>query len=371
MDNSFMKNIKKVINASGRMTKLGASTQSEYVQSMMRYAMENYFIMDDLYEKAGRRIADLLGAKDCVVTSSATSAIAFTIASLICKDSKKLVVDLPKAKKEIFLNNVVLPKGHNVDYGVPIHTIIELAGGRTIEAGSVNKVTKEDVKECINKNTLALMYVKSHHCVQKNMVSLEDMIDLSKEFNIPILVDAAAEEDMVKYYNMGANFVIYSGTKALGGPTSGFVLCRSSEHAENMRLQYNGIGRSMKLGKESIFGLVGAVEEYISREKHTSVTMNDINHFIKEANTVDGITATLSQDEAGRKIYRARLKFDPVFFGKNARQVNQELQQGDPAIFARDYLINQGFIDFDPRPLTSKKDLDIIIGRIKAIKENG
>lgn len=369
MQSDFIDSMTKVINASGRMTKLGVSVQSGYVQSMMKYASDHYFIMDELYKKAGEEIAKLLGAADCVVTSSATSAISFTIASLICKDSKRMVADLPIMRNDILKNNVILPKGHNINYGAPIHTVIESAGGKVVEAGSVNQVTKDDVRECINENTLALMYVKSHHCVQKNMVSLKDMIDLANEFNIPILVDAAAEEDMHKYYDMGATFVIYSGSKALCGPSSGFVLCRSSEYANNMRLQYYGIGRSMKIGKENIFGLVAAVEEYISAKKSINVTADDIKDFIQSANNIDGITATLVQDEAGREIFRARLKFDPVSFGKSAGQVNMELHQGNPAIFARDYLVNLGYLDFDPRPLTSKGDLDLIIKRITGIAE--
>lgn len=369
MQKTFETGMAEVINASGRMTKLGASVQSEYVQKMMQYASSRYFIMDELYVKAGEKIADLLGTVDCVVTSSASSGIAFVIASLICGDSTKRVVDLPTITVNLEKRNVVIPKGHNVDYGVPIHTVVEMAGGNVVEAGSANKATVEDVEGCIDENTIALMYVKSHHCVQKNMISLENMISIAKAHKIPILVDAAAEESLTKYYEMGADYVIYSGTKALCAPVSGLVLCNSKEAANKMRMHYYGIGRTMKIGKENIFGLVAAVEEYVREGNKCRIQIEDMESFVEKLNLVEGITASLIQDEAGRNIFRARVKFDEKRFGMSAYQVNRKLQNGNPAIFARDYQVNLGILDFDSRPLMSEEDLKKIYNRICELKK--
>ncbi|MGO0807149.1 hypothetical protein ACTPEF_24595, partial [Clostridioides difficile] len=41
---------------------------------------------------------------------------------------------------------------------------------------------------------------------------------------LPLIVDAAAEEDLNVYYELGADLVIYSGAKAIEGPSSGLVI---------------------------------------------------------------------------------------------------------------------------------------------------
>lgn len=368
MKTNFKDRLKKVINASGRMTKLGVSTQSEYVKSMMRYGASNYFDIDQLYKESGAEIANLLDTEDAVVTSSASSGIVFTIASLICRDDNNLLENLILNKEKISKREVIIPKGHNINYGAPIHTIIESAGGKVIDAGSSNKVMKRDVEGYITENTVALFYVKSHHAVQKNMVSIEDMVDLSEEYKIPLVIDAAAEEDFTKYYKMGANFVVYSGAKALSGPSSGFVLCDNKENANNMRKQYYGIGRSMKIGKENIFGLVAAVEEYVKNDGYKSkVTKEDLEELTEKFNTISGLSAKIIQDEAGRQIYRCKLHVYKDKFGMDAFELNKKLNNSNPAIYCREHELNLGNLSFDPRPLSSTDDLTIIYNTVVEI----
>ncbi len=68
-----------------------------------------------------------------------------------------------------------------------------------------------------------IMYIKSHHCVQKSMLSVLDAVQVAKEYNLPLIVDAE-EEDLNVYYELGADLVIYSGAKAIEGPSSGLVI---------------------------------------------------------------------------------------------------------------------------------------------------
>jgi L-seryl-tRNA(Ser) seleniumtransferase len=97
--------------------------------------------------------------------------------------------------------------------------------------------------------TAAILYIKSHHCVQKSILSVTEAAEVAKAHGIPLIVDAAAEEDLRLYYNQGADLVIYSGAKAIEGPTSGLVLGRR-QYVEWVKQQAGGIGRAMKVGKE-------------------------------------------------------------------------------------------------------------------------
>lgn len=368
MKTSFKESLRRVINASGRMTKLGVSTQSPYVIEMMKYGAENYFVMDELYKEAGAYIAEMVGAKDAVVVSSASAGIVHAIATVICGNNDYLVQNLLTELININRRAIILPMGHNVNYGAPIHAMIESGGGIVKAVGSVNLVTDQDVETAIDDNVAALMYVKSHHTVQKNMISLQSMIEIGKRHNLPVIVDAAAEEDLSLYYNLGADFVIYSGSKAILGPASGFVLCRSHEDAINMRKHTYGIGRSMKIGKENIFGLVGAIEEYVQKNRKPIINHDDLLGACNRINQIVGLRAIIEKDEAGRAIERIKVTFDKEQFGMSAVEANNKLQAMNPSIHSRDYQKNLGSLSFDPRPLGSLEDLDTIIESLEGLR---
>ena len=368
MENIYSRNgLQAVINASGRMTKLGVSTISKGVGKALLEAAGSYVVVEDLYVHAGGKIAEMIGAEDACVTSSASAGIALAVASLICQNNLQKVKHLYDLLPGISKREVILLKGHDVDFGAPVAEMIQLGGGNIVLAGYANGSKPEDVEGAVGENTLAIVYVKSHHCVQKDMADVESIIRLANRLNIPCIVDAAAEEDLSIYGAMGADFVCYSGAKAIEGPTSGFVACKTKALADNMRLQYQGIGRAMKVGKENIMGLVAAVEEYTSGRKTSPVTRADLEQFAIRVGEIPGCKATIIKDEAGREIYRLSITFTSEVYGMNAKEVVGKLKEGDVAIFTRDYQANMGSIAIDPRPLNSVDELETISRRLLEI----
>ena len=366
MKNIYSENgLQSVINASGRMTKLGVSTISEEVGKTLVEAASNYVVIDDLYKYAGKKIGSMIGTEDSCVTSSASAGIALSVASLICKDNIQKVQNLYDIIPRLEKREVILLKGHNVDFGAPVVEMIQLGGGKIIEVGYANGSKLDDIKNAVNKNTLAIIFVKSHHCVQKDMVDVESVVKLANSLNIPCIVDAAAEENLSIYAQMGADLVCYSGAKAIEGPTSGFVACKTTELANNMRHQYKGIGRAMKVGKECTMGLVKAIEEYLAGKYIPVVSKEDLEKFSNKIEQIRGCTAAIIKDEAGREIYRCRISFNEDKYGMNAKNVVQKLKEGDTAIFTRDYQANIGSIAIDPRPLNSIEELNAVYNKIK------
>lgn len=368
MENIYGKNgLQKVINASGRMTKLGVSTISRGVGETLVDAASNYILIDSLYEFAGKKIGEMIGCEDACVTSSASAGIALSVASLICKDNLSMVHHLFDELPRISRREVVLLKGHNVDFGAPVAEMIQLGGGRVVEAGYANGSKLEDIEHAVNENTLAVFFVKSHHCVQKDMVDVQDVVKLANRLQVPCIIDAAAEEDLSRYMAMGADMVCYSGAKAIEGPTSGFVACKTTELASNMRLQYKGIGRAMKIGKEGTMGLLQAMKEYLNGEHQSVVTKEHLIPFIEKINQIPGCDAALIQDEAGREIYRAKITFHKETYGYSAKEMITRLQEGEYAVYTRDYQANIGSLAIDPRPLHSLEELEYIYKRISEI----
>lgn len=372
MENIYSRQgLKTVINASGRMTKLGVSTISREVGETLVEAAGNYVIIEELFKYAGKQLGAMVGTEDACVTSSASAGIALAVASLICRNDVKKVKGLYGILPTVTKREVVLLKGHNVDYGAPVDLMIQLGGGKVVEAGFANGSDLADIACAINENTLAVVFVKSHHCVQKEMVEAKRVIQLANQLGIPCIVDAAAEEDLKIYAALGADFVCYSGAKAIEGPTSGFVACQSEALADCMRLQYQGIGRAMKIGKEGVMGLLKAVSEYLEGNRTAVVSQNDLESFKEKLNKITGIAARLVQDEAGRKIFRCRVDIDCNLYGMCAREVTERLHEGDVAIFTRDYQVNLGSIDIDPRPLLGVEELDFIYQRLWELSKEG
>lgn len=371
MENIYSKSgLQAVINASGRMTKLGVSTISKGVGETLVEAAGNYVVIDDLYVYAGRRIGDLIGTADACVTSSASAGIALAVASLICGGNLQKVKHLYDLLPSVTKREVILLKGQNVDFGAPVAEMVQIAGGKIVEAGYANGASVDDIEQAVTKDTLAILFVKSHHCVQKEMPDASSVIALAGRLGIPCIVDAAAEEDLKIYAAMGADFVCYSGAKAIEGPTSGFAACKTRELADNMRLQYKGIGRAMKVGKECTMGLVKAVEEYIAGEKTSPVSKEELERFAVCVGEIPGCKTSIIKDEAGREIFRCKIDFNPELYGMNAKDVVKELQRGAVAVFTRDYQANIGSIAIDPRPLNSEKELVIIEQRLKEIHKS-
>ena len=357
--------LQTVINASGRMTKLGVSTISEKVGKAIMEGGSNYVVIEDLYREAGHALAKMIEAPDACVTSSASAAIAMAVASLICGNSVQNVHNLYDMLPNVKKREVILLRGQNIDFGAPVAEMIQVGGGKIVDAGYSNGSTVEDIEAAVTENTLAIFFVKSHHCVQKEMVSVEETVALANRLHIPCIIDASVEEDLKKYIKMGADFVCYSGAKAIEGPTSGFCACSSSEYADNMRLQFKGIGRVMKVGKETVMGLLEAVKEYLAGERVCCITKAELEEFAKKVGEIKGLKTSIIKDEAGREIYRCKIDFDKDEYGIDAVEAVKRLAEGEVAVYTRDYQMNLGSIAIDTRPLNSHEELEYIYTKLK------
>ncbi|MNU93148.1 L-seryl-tRNA(Sec) selenium transferase [compost metagenome] len=344
--------LKPVINASGRMTILGVSTPEQEVVDAVNFGLGHYFEVKDLVNKTGAYLAGLLGVEDAVVVSCASAGIAQSVAAVIVRGDPYRLEQL-HAHAHAVPSEIVLPKGHNVNFGVPVGTMVNLGGGRVVEAGYANECSPAQLAAAINPDTAAILYIKSHHCVQKSILSVSEAAEVARAHGLPLIVDAAAEEDLRLYYQQGADLVIYSGAKAIEGPTSGLVLGKR-QYVEWVKQQANGIGRAMKVGKEGILGLTHAIERYLEKEQESGAAMAaKMAPFIEHLNLLPGVTARVVWDSAGRDIARTDIAFDHAQIGMTTVQLVARLQQGNPAIYCRGYKANEGHIEIDVRSVST------------------
>lgn len=353
--------LKRVINASGRMSILGVSAPTDTVMDAMKQGGQNYVEIADLVDKAGDYVAKILGSEAAVIVNSASSGIALSVAAIVTQGNRRKSERLHQ--ENIPKSDIIMLKGHNVQYGAPVETMIYLGGGKPVEVGYANEGKAEHIEDAISENTAAILYVKSHHAVQKNMISVEEAWEVAKRNEIPLIVDAAAEEDLQKYVKF-SDLAIYSGSKAIEGPTSGIVAGKRI-YMEWLKTQLHGIGRSMKVGKETTFGLLQALDEYGNKEDKSEQEKEALQ-ILMSLNKLDGVTVTIVQDEAGRAIFRARIQIDAEQVQQTAKEVNTRLREGEIAIYTRDYGVRQGYFDIDPRPL-QHDDIQVIESKLREI----
>ena len=281
--------LKQVINASGRMTILGVSTPSADVVDTVSYGLNHYFEIKDLVNKTGAYIARLLEVENAVVVSCASAGIAQCVAAVIVKDNDWLLDNLHAAPLSV-PHDIVVPKGHNVNYGAPVGSMVALGGGRLIEAGYSNECSPEQLAAAITPTTAALLYVKSHHCAEKPSQRRAGRSGRAQTRHSADCRCGGRRRFAVLLPD-GRRPVIYSGAKAIEGPTSGSVIGRS-QYVEWVKRQSNGIGRAMKVGKEGILGLTQAIENYLLQSKTSGADMvAKMTPFIDNLNTLNGVSA--------------------------------------------------------------------------------
>lgn len=357
--------IRRVVNACGRMTALGVSTIAPEVGETLVRAAGSYVVIEELIDKAGELISTHTGGEDSCVTICASAGIMIATAACIAGDNIAHIEQLPDSSG--LKNEIVMMKGHAVNFNASITQMIRLGGGIAVEVGQVNKTTKEHLAAAITEKTAALFYCKSHHCVQKGMAPLADMVEIAHQHGLPVIVDAAAEEDLRIYLAQGADLVIYSGAKAIEGPTSGFISGKR-EYIGYCKKQYKGVGRAAKIGKEGIMGIVKALELYDNKDHQAEEQrqLAIVEAVIDGLRDVPALNASVAMDDAGRKIYRAKLEVNPAVSPFSAEEIVASLRDGDPAVYTRDHYANVGIIYIDPRPMLPG-DTEIVIRKIKEL----
>jgi L-seryl-tRNA(Ser) seleniumtransferase/D-glucosaminate-6-phosphate ammonia-lyase len=343
----------KVINASGKMTALGGTAQTDRVAEAQAAAARHHVDLVRLRHLAGERIAQRAGAEAGTITTGAAAGIAIGVAALITGTDDDAIRALPDSGGRP--NEILLQSGHDVDFGAKVSQMIRLGGGSPVLVGKPAHVDVDEFEQAITDRTAGLMYVQSHHTRQKVGVSLAELVTLGRKRNLPVLVDAAAEEDLTGYIAMGADLVTYSGGKAIGGPTAGFIV-GTKPLVDACERQQIGIARAMKVGKEQIIGLLTALADYPSqagwpaRLETLAVGLGDLA----------GIRVSVESDLAGRDIERVGIRMDSI---GELKALTRSLATGDPSVRTRNHQIEEGLVLFDLREVKDE-DVPVIVERV-------
>ncbi|PDT12611.1 MULTISPECIES: aminotransferase class V-fold PLP-dependent enzyme [unclassified Rhizobium] len=339
--------LRPVINVSGTMTSLGASIVVPEAIAAMTSILPHFVEINDLQRKASSVIARLTGGEAGFVTASCSAGISLAVAGAITGDDLLAIEKLPDAVPE--KNEVLVQMGHVVSYGAPVDQAIRLAGGKVVLVGQATSTHRFHMEKAITDKTAAAVYVVSHHVVDYGLLNLKEFVEIAHARGVPVIVDAASEYDLRIFLEQGADIALYSGHKFLGGPTSGIVAGRK-ELVRHAFLQNMGIGRGMKVGKESIFGVMAALEAWESRD-HAGIRERETGYLNLWKRTLDGrpgITALIEPDPTNNPLDRLRLIVDPEQAHITAWDLADALARGNPPIIVRDHEVEHRYFYLDP-----------------------
>ncbi len=339
--------LRPVINVSGTMTSLGASIVVPEAVAAMAAILPQFVEINDLQRKASAIIARLTGAEAGFVTASCSSGISLAVAGAITGPDLLAIERLPETTTP--KNEVLIQMGHVVSYGAPVDQSIRLAGGKVVMIGQATSTHRYHMENAITENTAAAVYVVSHHVVNYGLLHLKEFVEIAHAKGVPVIVDAASEYDLKLFIEQGADIALYSGHKFLGGPTSGIVAGKK-ELVRNAFLQNMGVGRGMKVGKESIYGVMAALEAWEKRD-HAGIRERETSYLNLWAQTLanrPGVTALIEPDPTNNPLDRMRVIISAQEAHITAWDLAAALRSGPQPIIVRDHEVEHHYFYLDP-----------------------
>lgn len=339
--------LREVINVSGTMTSLGASIAVPEVAWAMAQILPQFVEINDLQRKAGAVIARLTGAETGFVTASCSAGITLAVAGCMTGDDLAAIERLPNACG--LKDEVIVQMGHVVSYGAPVDQAIRLAGAKPVLIGQATSAYDYHLESAIGERTAAAVYVVSHHVVDYGLIGLQRFTEICHARGVPVIVDAASEYDLRGFLEAGADVALYSGHKFLGGPTSGIV-AGTTELVRHAFLQNAGIGRGMKVGKESIYGVMAALEAWEKRD-HDGIRTREKAALDLWRDTLQpfaGVSAVIEPDPTHNPLDRLRVTLDPAEAHITAWDLADMLAGGNPPVIVRDHEVEHHYFYLDP-----------------------
>jgi uncharacterized pyridoxal phosphate-dependent enzyme len=299
-----------VINGQGTMTVLGGSLMRPEVESVMALAAQHFVSIPDLEVAAGKRIAEMLKLPDgysAIVTSGAAAAMQSGLAGILTGDNPKFIEQIPDLTG--MKSEVIIQKSHRN----PFDHQLRNTGIKLIEIES-----HDDLQRAVNANT-AMMHF-SNFANASGQIKVDEWVKLGKELKIPTFIDAAADTPPVShlwdYANMGYDLIAYSGGKAIRGPQcAGLLLGRKDLVAYallNNSPHEDTIGRSQKVGKEEIIGMIKALELYLAEDQQglNQQWQQRLELVSRKITTLPGVTTSYFVPDVANHVPHMEIKWD-------------------------------------------------------------
>jgi uncharacterized pyridoxal phosphate-dependent enzyme len=321
-----------VINCEGTMTMLGGSLPHPELEAVMTMAGRHFVSIPELEVAAGKRIAEMLKLPDgytALVTSGAAAAIQSGLAGILTGGNEALIQQLPDLTG--MKSEVIIQKSHRN----PFDHQLRSTGIKLIEIETVDQL-----RAAVNERT-AMMHF-SNFANASGQIKVDEWVKLAKQYNIPCMNDAAADTPPVShlwdYTNMGYDLVTFSGGKAIRGPQCAGLLIGRKDMVANALLNNSPhedtLGRSQKVGKEEILGMVKALELFLA-EDHEALAkewQDRLEAISNELKKVPGVSTSFFVPDIANHVPHMRITWDAARISLTPQQASKLLRSGKPSI---------------------------------------
>jgi L-seryl-tRNA(Ser) seleniumtransferase len=258
--------LRRVVNATGVVlhTNLGRSVLSEQAAAAVAEAARNYSNLEyDLasgtrgsrYEHAVPLLKELTGAEDALVVNNCAGAALLALSTV--------VAGAPEAPE------VVVSRGQLIEIGggFRIPDVLELSGARLREVGTTNRTRLSDYEEAIGENTRAILWVHPSNFEMRGFIESVGVAELAS-LGLPVVADVGSgalvpvgdEPRAQDAIRDGAELVLFSGDKLLGGPQAGIAV-GSSRLVSAMRR--HPLVRALRADKLCLAALEATLNSYL------------------------------------------------------------------------------------------------------------
>jgi len=376
--------VRTIINAKGSSTRVSGGFLSAEVSRAMADAATYCVDMADLQAGASQIIAGITGAEAGIVTSGAAAGLLLGTAACVAGLEPGRMARLPDTTG--MKNEVIMIRSQRNFYDHAVRA----TGVRIVEVGLPDRVAGAGVRDAegweiadaITPATAAVVYVANGNA----RPALEEVVRVAHGRNVPVLVDAAAQlppvSNLKHFIAAGADLVAFSGGKAIAGPQGSGILCGRRDLIMSAVLQTldldiewsqwvpppslidkdrlvglppHGIGRSSKVGKETIVGLLIALKRFVAD--------SDESRRVIYRSRIDRLASQLG---VARGSIRDGLIPRLVIEIPNAAEACLRLQLGNPSVYVDASRAADGVISISPACLRDD-ELDALARRLREV----
>lgn len=318
--------VRPLINCKGTYTIITGSQTLPEVKDAMFEASRHYVHLDELMEAVGLRLSDLTGAEWGIVTAGCSAAETLATCACVAGGDPEKIQRLPNL--EGLKDEVIIP---GYSRNVYDHAI-RMVGVRIVEAENMVQL-----QDSLGPRT-AMIYILA--CPEdQGSFGLEPIAEAARQRGVPVFVDAAAEGLTPEIHlRRGADLVAYSGGKALRGPQCAGLLLGNKKLCRAAWLHsapHHAFGRSMKVGKEEIMGMLAAAEMWYQREHKAEWRLWEswLDAIARSVASVPGVsTEVLQPGSLSNYSPRLAIRWDSTRLGVSGEEVYQLLLNGKPRI---------------------------------------
>lgn len=324
--------VRTVINCEGTMTVLGGSLPHPELEAVMMMSGHHFVSIPELEVAAGNRIAEMLKLPQgytALVTSGAAAAIQSGLAGILTGGNEAFIRQLPDLTG--MKSEVIIQKSHRN----PFDHQLRSTGVKLVEVE-----TADELRNAVNDRT-AMMHF-SNFANAEGQIKVDEWVRLGKQFNIPCMNDAAADTPQVShlwdYAQMGYDLITFSGGKAIRGPQCAGLLIGRKDLVANALLNNSPhedtIGRSQKVGKEEIIGMVKALELFLA-EDHDALAkqwQDTLEKISREITKVPGVSTSFFVPDIANHVPHMQITWDEAKIPLKPHDASKLLRDSKPSI---------------------------------------